>query len=438
MADKKRWTMLVYMAGDNDLDPYAVGDVKELLKVGTGPDITVVVQIDRSRRAHTRRHVIPEKSGTSYEAALEAAEVLPEINTGDPKVLADFVSWGRTHFPSDRLALVIWNHGWGWTPYDLEDAGRAAPTGPALPDARIVSLEVPARGTFRSLLPFRHSLFRHPQPVREALHIIHYVGSDTNTGLPRTDALDAHELARALTSGLGDHGPLDLLGFDACLMAGLEIAYELRDHARVLVGSEEDEPGEGWPYQAVLKALRDSPEMGPEKLGPAIAKAFVGWAAAIEAREERDSAYTQSAIRMSALEDLASATARLGEVLAGTVAKETLALTAIVQSVQRMPGDHQYADLGHFAKLVARHLKSKKAQAAAAKLIDSLQRGVLYRGHFGAAVDRVTGLTVYIPTDRFHLRKYRRSYSSLSFAQNHPEWLLFLDALHASENALPE
>jgi hypothetical protein len=437
MADKKRWTVLVYMAGDNDLDADAVEDVKEMLKVGTGPDVWLVVQVDRSRRAHTRRHVIPQKAGTSYEDALKAAQVLPEINTGDPKTLANFLAWGRAEFPADRLALVVWNHGWGWKPYDLEEAGRAAP-GASLPDARIVSLEAPSRRTFRTLLPFRHALFRHPAPLRQALDIISYVGEDRHTGLPRADALDTLELARALSAGRGEGGEVDLLGFDACLMAGLEIGYELRRHARVLVASEEDEPLDGWPYHALVRELREAPEMRPEKLGTAIAKSYLRWATETEARGESETAYTHSAVRMSGLEDLARATARLGEGLTGALSKETLAVLALVQAVQRMPGDRQFADLGHFAKLVARHIKSKRVRSAAADVIDYLRNVVLHSGHVGTEVRRATGLTVYLPTDRKDFRAYRRSYSALSFLRDHPEWLLFIDALHAPEHQLPE
>lgn len=441
MADTKRWTLLVYIAGDNDLDAEAVADVKEMLKAGTGPEVSVVVQIDRSRRAHTRRHVVPEKAGTTYDDALRTAQVLPEINTGDPKTLADFLAWGRTAFPADRLCLVVWNHGWGWKPFDLEETARAAP-GVPLPDARIVSLEATNRRTFRALLPFRHALFRHGGPLREALHLISYVGEDHRTGLPRADALDTRELARALSGGLGEGRSLDLLGFDACLMAGLEIAYELRPYARVLVGSEEDEPGEGWPYDAILRELRESPQMTAERFAAAIAKAFIGRAITIEAgrgdNTDRDTAYTQSAVRTAQLEELARATARLGGALTAIVAKEELAVRGLVQGVQRMPGDHQFADLGHFAKLVERHIRSKKAKSAAADLIDALRKAVLFSGHVGHSVRRTSGLTVYLPTDTTDFRSYRLSYSGLAFARNHPEWLAFLDALHAAEHQLAD
>ncbi|MBI2424653.1 MAG: hypothetical protein HYV27_17615 [Candidatus Hydrogenedentes bacterium] len=178
--------------------------------------------------------------------------------------------------------------------------------------------------------------------------------------------------------------------------------------------------------------------MAPEKLASEIARAFIGHAIATEAQEPTDTTYTQSAVRLTELEDLARATARLGEVLAAILGKEMLGLRGIVQGVQRMPGDEQFADLGHLAKLVTRHVKSKKAQSVASDVIDALRRAVVFSGHVGEAVRRVTGLTVYLPMDIKDFRVYRRSYSTLSFLKDHPEWLLFLDALHAPQHQLSD
>jgi hypothetical protein len=57
---------------------------------------------------------------------------------------------------------------------------------------------------------------------------------------------------------------------DACLMTMLEVAYQIRDHARVLVGSQELEPGPGWPYATVFADLVARPAMTLAELGAAI------------------------------------------------------------------------------------------------------------------------------------------------------------------------
>ncbi|MBI5627863.1 MAG: hypothetical protein HY953_03005, partial [Candidatus Rokubacteria bacterium] len=82
------------------------------------------------------------------------------------------------------------------------------------------------------------------------------------------DCLDMLELKRVLARAhraLGRKG--DLVGMDACLTTMLEVAYQIRDHARVLVGSEELEPGPGWPHAAILGDLAARPAMAPAELG---------------------------------------------------------------------------------------------------------------------------------------------------------------------------
>lgn len=59
----------------------------------------------------------------------------------------------------------------------------------------------------------------------------------------------------------------DIIGFDACLMNTLEVAFPLKDIANILVGSEETEPNAGWAYDEMLAALCANPSMNPVDLG---------------------------------------------------------------------------------------------------------------------------------------------------------------------------
>ncbi|MBW1675421.1 MAG: hypothetical protein JRF30_01090 [Deltaproteobacteria bacterium] len=63
------------------------------------------------------------------------------------------------------------------------------------------------------------------------------------------DALDNQELKNVL-SGVSQRigRKIDILGLDACLMNMIEVAYQLKDCVQVMVGSEEEEPFDGWPY----------------------------------------------------------------------------------------------------------------------------------------------------------------------------------------------
>ncbi len=52
-----------------------------------------------------------------------------ETNTGDPKILMDFLKWSITTYPAEHYMAVLWNHGSGWNEDDVYD--RAVKVSPA-------------------------------------------------------------------------------------------------------------------------------------------------------------------------------------------------------------------------------------------------------------------------------------------------------------------
>jgi len=80
------------------------------------------------------------------------------------------------------------------------------------------------------------------------------------------DWLTLDELHNALSEFDAEIGKkIDVVGFDACRMGGLEIFYSLSNVANYAVASEKDEPASGWPYYSVLSKIGDdSPEQAAE------------------------------------------------------------------------------------------------------------------------------------------------------------------------------
>src|SRR5690606_5837113 len=114
-------------------------------------------------------------------------EDLGTVNTGDPAFLADFIRNGILAYPAEHYALVLSDHGASWPG----------------------------------------------------------VGAD---GSSNNDTLTVPELEKALATALDGLaiGTLDMVGFDACLMATYEVASALAPYADRLVASQELEPGHGW------------------------------------------------------------------------------------------------------------------------------------------------------------------------------------------------
>ena len=119
-----------------------------------------------------------------------------ERNMGDKQTLTDFVSWSKANYPADHYALYFWGHGWSW----------------------------------------------HPGWVME---------DDTNN-----DTLDYDETKAAIPS----LGFIDVVGYDGCNMASLEIMDLWHGHATAITGSQEYVGWDGLEYDVFLNQLKAEPD----------------------------------------------------------------------------------------------------------------------------------------------------------------------------------
>ena len=113
-----KWTVMIYMAADNNLDRAALRDIAEMASVGSSRNVNIVVQLDRARDQKTRRLYITKNGGYLKDCI----ETFGETDTGDPKVLEDFIIWAVDRYPARWYFLILWNHGGGW----WEDPRRLA------------------------------------------------------------------------------------------------------------------------------------------------------------------------------------------------------------------------------------------------------------------------------------------------------------------------
>lgn len=72
-----------------------------------------------------------------------------------------------------------------------------------------------------------------------------------------------------------DNPALDIVSFDACLMASKEVCETFYGYADYLFASEEVEPGEGWNYPVWVDELAKNPGMTPVKLGKIMTDSYI-------------------------------------------------------------------------------------------------------------------------------------------------------------------
>jgi hypothetical protein len=398
---------MVYLAGDNNLQDYGVKDLREMKKAGSTNEVAVVAEFDAMSDHFTRRYYLTQSRLLSDDLL----ETLPETNTGDPRHLYDFVCWAVKNFPARHYALILWNHGSGWKEDTIYQAAERLGTISQLTQNVTRSLAV--KRTSRSL--FRTSL---EWFIEDPQRAIAYDDSSA-------DFLDNAELKHVLDQIYELIGkPVDLLGFDACLMSMIEIAYQHRDQAHFIVGSQELEPGEGWPYHTILSHLVEEPATSPRDLAvitvDAYAKFFIQHFPNLEV--------TQSAIQTEPLNAAVLLIDRLARTILqvpGRSNRQSL-LFQVLRKAQKFK-DPDYIDLLDLSRILATPSERIEVKRAANDLFQYLQDDcspILASMAIGESLEKASGLSIYLPS-----RTLSPLYQNLDFAR-HTAWSELLSSLH--------
>jgi hypothetical protein len=233
------------------------------------------------------------------------------------------------------------------------------------------------------------------------------------------DFLDSIELKRVLAEARRRmKGKIAILGFDACLMSMAEVAYQIRDSVSLTCGSEEEEPGDGWPYDTILKALTARPSMTPPQLAKLVVDRYL-------ASYRPSDGVTLSATNLAGIGTLANAINRLGLALLSFTKdrRGRDAVIAVRSQVQEYTAPYdQYCDLGDLCELLLRRLKDPGVERSCRAARAALEKTVIAAGAKGASVAHSHGMSVYFPKKRVSPQ-----YATLDFAKR-SGWAAFIDA----------
>lgn len=353
---RAQWTLMFYMDSDNNLELPQMVDLVEAMAVGSTPDVNIVALIDRSEKgdedeAYTNRGVGGLANWTTAKyvvvekGRLREIADLGELDMGDPANLVGFVENTARRFPATRYALIFGDHGAGW-PGILSDESASG------------------------------------------------------------DHLDMTELHRALTQATKTTGQLELIGFDACLMANFEVARTVSPFAKYMVASEELEPGNGWNYTPLLTALTRTPSMDGLALGRTVVDTFRAFYEA-PGQGERDQAITLSVMDLSRIGAVAAALNELGTrnlSFMKSGGHDAVITTAEARSSTESFGGNGGGDNGDdFFDVIdyAQQIKAAGADPATAKSADALiaaaEAAIVYKAN-GAARPGANGLSVFFPS----------------------------------------
>ncbi len=410
MATEAKWTFMVYLAGDNNLSPAADIDLKEMRTVGSTTDVNIIAQVDRAAGQGSMRYCI------QCDGKEEKTESLGEMDSGDPKTLTDFISWAAENYRAERYALILWNHGGGWEPTEMDHIAKEAGT----PNYS------PREATERSATPLGRTLFR------TSLKKIFSISSPAERAIASDDgsghSLDTVELGNVMNDAVKTLGqPLDLLGMDACLMSNLEVAYQMQPYAKYMVASEENEPNNGWPYDVVLRELTEHIDLPTAQLAEHIVHAYIKSYVDIE----YDGPVTQAACDLSKVRDVVEPLDKLADALIAHLPDAANEIWKAQKNSARFWHNTLW-DISHFCQELAKLTSDSSVQKAAQDVQEALKSGpgrfVIAESHNGDRVKNCAGSTIYLVPPITTISRY---YADLDYAGKH-RWLPFLKAYHAA------
>jgi hypothetical protein len=207
------WTILVYGHGDHNLSASLLMDLSEMAAANLGASVRILILADWDASATIPGDTRKFPDGyflyllEGAKPALKTVDSGPELDFDDPAVLSAAVGFAIKSYPAARYGLVLWDHGGAW------------------------------KGGF---------------------------GGDTRNGTAAGAPMQVEAIAGAIRQGLARANvtgarPFDFIGFDTCLMAGMEVVAPFAGLAKTFIADAELDYGRGWDYTAAFGWLGAHP-----------------------------------------------------------------------------------------------------------------------------------------------------------------------------------
>ncbi|WJN72968.1 clostripain-related cysteine peptidase [Burkholderia anthina] len=250
-------TVLVYLIG-SDLTDSAQASLEQMTKTSASNQVRFVVTTGSGTESHG--DVIWTKVQRWLIAGGRRTELDDPPAQADltkPDALQDFLVWGIKTYPAQRYAVILNDHGGAYDGFG-------------------------------------------------------YAGKE-NSHLSLDQLVSAFKNTKSLTGAT-----FDLIGFDACMMASVEVAAAMQPFGRYLAASEDLEYG-SWDYAAIASGLANNPRMDGLALGKLIADSYFdsagSWTDDAVAKQISTADFTFSVTDLQQIDPLLQVVNQLGDAL---------------------------------------------------------------------------------------------------------------------------
>lgn len=210
---KTVWTVMVYMCADNNLNPYSILDINEMIQSGgSNKNLNIVVLWDQTSSypgGNRHGYYLIKSSGPKL------LKDVGEINMGWTKTAKDFIDYVYDNFRADKYIFVFWDHG---------------------------------NGVDKSI-------------IRQKIVVDDWNDDDN------LEDWEQVEILQYFYTKMGKK--IDILVYDACVMGLVELMYQTKDYARYFIGSEDSVPFYGMNYK-FLREILYNPDISSKEIAKKI------------------------------------------------------------------------------------------------------------------------------------------------------------------------
>jgi hypothetical protein len=374
------WAIMLYIAADDTLANFAVESLKQLTKSfsmhsgAKGASVVVAAQFalpldaaqpvsadaEASDDTSKLRYIFKDGSGGNLTASLVhslpattkvsgKAKLPGKANLSEKEALKEFLQWGYRKCKAKQYALILWGHG----PELLFQPTPPNPTGDS------------------------NSLYLTPMQLRGALE-------------------DCRPPGRSR---------LDIVGFDACSMSMVEMAFELQGLADFMIASQDDVPDLSLPYDNLIELFRRDGNRPASLLKGGVEAYVSAYQDCICNANTGMKPVTLSVLNLKECGALESAVGTLACAL--LKAKDEACLADMLIAARESSHDYAgglYVDLHDFCTNLARQVKQLNAkdkrediQRACRSVRDALIKGTSNFILANSSNKRGHGISIYLP-----------------------------------------
>ena len=323
----------------------ASADLNEIMSDVWSDNITFVIETGGAKR-WSNSIINPNKTQrfTYKSGVFSEVESMPLQNMCDTDTLADFLKFCKKNYPADHTMVIFWDHGSGAFGYGSDDIFGSS-----------------------------------------------FSMSDIRDAFAKTYGTNPKE------------APIELIGFDACLMSSLEAIHTLSDYTKYMAVSEEVEPGDGWDYGEWIKYLSDDPSLNGAQVARYIADSYMDYYVTENINVSNiagENAVCFSVIDVQKAEETYEAYAELAKAELADSAEDISNLSTIGSAASRstrFSGDYydifNTIDLGNFMDNL-----NESYPEETTKVKNLLSEAVLYHRE-NSYLEGCDGISVYFPTE---------------------------------------